>query len=69
LAAGGQETDDEVSRTDVYQEFDSFRRKQGIDTWAAKFVQRKYAFEDKSIQKGESEWLKVVYGFDREWTQ
>ncbi len=63
--AGGFETDIEVTKTDVYQDFDSLRRKAGIEEWAAKFVQRKYAFEDKEVEKGESEWMKVVYGFDR----
>ena len=29
-------------------------------------MQRKYAFEEAGVEKGESEWLKVVYGFDRE---
>ena len=66
--AGGNETDEAVTRTDVYQDFDSLRRKVGIEEWAAKFVTRKYAFEDKAVEKGESEWMKVVYGFDREWS-
>jgi DNA polymerase alpha subunit A len=48
----------------VYEEFDQFRRKGGVEGWMGKFVQRKYAFEDKDVEKGESEWLKVVYGFD-----
>ncbi|KAK8846576.1 hypothetical protein IAR55_005662 [Kwoniella newhampshirensis] len=61
----GEETDQEVSRTDVYEDFDSFRQKAGIEEWAAKFVQRKYAFEDKTVEKGETEWMKVVYGFDQ----
>ena len=65
MKAGGHETDVEVTRTDVYQDFDSLRRKAGVEEWAAKFVQRKYAFEDKAVEKGESEWMKVVYGFDR----
>ena len=55
-----------MTRTDVYQDFDSVRRKAGIEEWAAKFVDRKYAFEDQSVEKGELEWMKVVYGFDRE---
>jgi DNA polymerase alpha subunit A len=63
---GGHETDLEVTKTDVYQDFDEYRRKEGIEEWAAKFVQRKYAFEDPGVEKGESEWMKVVYGFDRE---
>ncbi|WVQ68773.1 uncharacterized protein L199_006982 [Kwoniella botswanensis] len=61
----GQETDEEVSRTDVFTEFDSIRRKAGIEEWAASYVQRKYAFEDKTVEKGESEWMKVAYGFDQ----
>ncbi|ORX36128.1 hypothetical protein BD324DRAFT_642777 [Kockovaella imperatae] len=63
--SGGFETDIEVTKTDVYQEFDSVRRKAGIDQWASKFVSRKYAFEMQDVEKGESEWLKVVYGFDQ----
>ena len=62
---GGHETDLEVTKTDVFQDFDALRRKAGIEKWAAKFVQRKYAFEDKAVDKGESEWMKVLYGFDR----
>ncbi|WWC87362.1 uncharacterized protein L201_002251 [Kwoniella dendrophila CBS 6074] len=61
----GQETDEEVSRTDVFSEFDNIRRKAGIEEWAASYVQRKYAFEDKTVEKGESEWMKVAYGFDQ----
>lgn len=64
--AAGFETDIEVTKTDVFQDFDTVRRKAGIEEWASKFVNRKYAFEDQTVEKGESEWLKVVYGFDRE---
>lgn len=64
--AGDHETDVEVTRTDVYQEFDSVRQKNGIEEWRAKFVQRKYAFEEQDVAKGESEWMKVVYGFNGE---
>ena len=63
--AAGYETDIEVTKTDVFQDFDNVRRKAGIEEWASKFVDRKYAFEDHTVEKGESEWLKVVYGFDR----
>lgn len=66
FAENGHETDMEVTKTDVYQDFDDFRRKAGVEEWRAKFVQRKYAFEDSEVQKGESDWMKVVYGFDRE---
>lgn len=63
--SGARETDLEVSKTDVYQEFDNVRSKHGVEEWAAKFVERKYAFEDHDIPRGESEWMKVVYGFDQ----
>lgn len=66
VSASGHETDIEVTRTGVYQDFDSLRQKAGVEEWAAKFAQRKYAFEDQALEKGESEWMKVVYGFDRE---
>ena len=55
-----------MTHTDVYQEIDSLRAKHGIEEWKAKFVQRKYAFEEQDVEKGESEWMKVVYGFDGE---
>jgi hypothetical protein len=67
-AAGDHETDLEVTRTDVFQELESLRQKHGIEGWKAKFVQRKYAFEEQDVQKGESGWMKVVYGFDREYS-
>ena len=66
--AGDHETDLEVTRTDVFQELESLRQKHGIEGWKAKFVQRKYAFEEQDVQKGESEWMKLVYGFDREYS-
>jgi DNA polymerase alpha subunit A len=62
--AGDHETDMEVTKTDVYQEFDRLRQKHGIEEWRAKFVQRKYAFEEQDVQKGER--MKVVYGFNGE---
>lgn len=57
-----------MTKTDVYEEFDKVRQKAGIEEFAGKFVQRKYAFDEAGVQKGESEWLKVVYGFSREST-
>jgi DNA polymerase alpha subunit A len=63
--SGGRQTDIEVSKTDVYQEFDNVRARHGIEEWAAKFVNRKYAFEDHTIENGESEWMKVVYPFSQ----
>ena len=64
--AGQRETDLEVTRTDVYEDFNKVRQKAGVEEWATKFVQRKYAFEEHDVEKGESEWMKVVYGFDRQ---
>jgi DNA polymerase alpha subunit A len=66
LSEGSVETDLEVTKTDVYQDFDRYRREMGVEEWAAKFVNRKYAFDAHGVDKGESEWMKVVYGFDRE---
>lgn len=55
-----------MSEEDVLDEFENFRSQVGIDQYRCKFVKRKYAFEDKDVEKGESDWLEVVYGFDRE---
>lgn len=63
--AGGRETDIDVSKTDVFEEFGNLRDKLGIEEWAAKFVNRKYAFEVADVPRGETEWMKVVYGFDQ----
>ena len=49
---------------DVYQEFDTFRKRAGVKTWKAKFVKRKYAFGETDVPRGEAQWMKVVYGFD-----
>jgi hypothetical protein len=56
-----------VSQIDVHQEVDSVRRKHGVQgRFAMKKVLRKYAFELPDVPQGESEWYKVVYGYDRE---
>lgn len=66
MLAGTRETDFEVTKPQVYEEFDTVRQRHGVDGgFAAKFVQRKYAFEDHDVERGESEWMKVVYGFDK----
>lgn len=62
----GQDTGEAVTKTDVFEEFDKVRRQAGIEEWATKFVDRNYAFEDPTVPKGTSEWMKVEYGFDRE---
>jgi DNA polymerase alpha subunit A len=48
---------------DVSDSFDQVQKKAGIKGWKAKFVKRKYAFEEADVPK-ESSWLKVIYSFD-----
>ena len=61
------ETDFVPQITDVYQEFDTLRKRAGVKTWKAKFVKRKYAFGESDVPRGEAQWMKVVYGFDGMW--
>ena len=61
------ETDLVPEIADVYQEFDTFRKRAGVKTWKAKFVKRKYAFGERDVPRGEAQWMKVVYGFDGMW--
>lgn len=58
------ETDVVPELTDIYNDVDRIRRKAGIKKWRGKLVKRKYAFGEKDVPKGESQWFKVVYGFD-----
>jgi DNA polymerase alpha subunit A len=58
------ETDVVPQITDVYQEFDTYRKRSGVRSWKAKFVKRKYAFGERDVPRGEAQWMKVVYGFD-----
>ncbi|KAF8621892.1 hypothetical protein AX15_007444 [Amanita polypyramis BW_CC] len=58
------DTDDVPSMQDVYNDFDMIRKQLKIKSWKAKFVKRKYAFGEKDVPRGESQWLKVVYGFN-----
>jgi DNA polymerase alpha subunit A len=58
------ETDVVPELTDVYQDFDTVRKKMGIKKWKAKFVKRKYAFGEKDVPKEERQWMKVVYSFE-----
>jgi DNA polymerase alpha subunit A len=58
---------EEVSVMDVHREFDTLRRKHGVEGgFGMKKVIRKYAFEQPNVPRGEADWYKVVYGFDRE---
>ena len=60
------ETDQEVSVMDVHREFDALRRKHGVEGgFGMKKVTRKYAFEQPNVPRGEADWYKVIYGYDR----
>lgn len=52
-------------KRDIYSEFDQKRREYGVGKWMGKWVKRSYAFGVEGIPNGESEYLKVIYGFDR----
>ena len=54
------ETDMVPKPEDVHDDFDIIRK---IKSCRAKFVKRNYAFGEKDVPRGESQWLKVVYGF------
>ena len=56
----GETTDEKVEMVDVYQELELMLSKQGIQSFACKPVQRKYAFEKAEIP-AEATWLKVKY--------
>lgn len=58
------ETDKAPDLQDVYKDFDLIRKKLNIKSWKSKFVKRSYAFGEKDVPTGESQWLKVVYGFN-----
>ncbi|KAJ7178608.1 DNA polymerase family B-domain-containing protein [Mycena crocata] len=49
---------------DVYNDVDMLRKKAGIKSWKAKFVKRNYAFGESDVPREETQWLKVVYGFN-----
>jgi DNA polymerase alpha subunit A len=61
------ETDMVPGMQDVYNDFDMIRKKVGIKSWKGKFVKRKYAFGESDVPREESQWLKVVYGFNGSW--
>ena len=60
LDRDGDVTDEKVEMVDVYQELEAMLSKQGIQSFACKPVQRKYAFEKAEIP-AEATWLKVKY--------
>ncbi|KAF7356957.1 DNA polymerase [Mycena venus] len=49
---------------DVYKDVDMLRQKTGIKSWKSKFVRRNYAFGESDVPREETQWLKVVYGFN-----
>ncbi|KAF8813033.1 DNA polymerase alpha catalytic subunit [Phlegmacium glaucopus] len=57
------ETDVVPKQEDIHDDFDMIRKQIKIKSWRAKFVKRNYAFGEKDVPRGESQWLKVVYGF------
>ena len=61
---GEYETDITPSQMDVFKDVDAVRKQWNIKKWKAKWVKRSYAFGEPGIPTEETEWLKVVYGFD-----
>jgi hypothetical protein len=47
----------------VYEDFNRVW-KTGIKAGKGKFVKRMYAFGEPNVPREESQWLKIVYGFD-----
>jgi hypothetical protein len=61
----GDEFDGSYSHDEVESDFETLRRKAGVKSCTSSWVKRNYAFGDKEIPTGESECMKVIYGFDR----
>jgi len=61
---GEYETDITPSQMDVFKDVDAVRKQWNIKKWKAKWVKRSYAFGEPDVPTEETEWLKVVYGFD-----
>jgi DNA polymerase alpha subunit A len=58
------EFDEVPDMQDVYNDVDLLRKRTGIKAWKAKFVKRNYAFGEPDVPREETQWLKVVYGFN-----
>ncbi|KAL0953645.1 hypothetical protein HGRIS_004849 [Hohenbuehelia grisea] len=58
------ETDVVPELKDVYDDFDMIRKSLGIKSWKGKFVKRNYVFGEEDVPRGESQFLKVVYGYN-----
>ncbi|KAF7289426.1 DNA polymerase [Mycena chlorophos] len=50
--------------SDLLSGAEMLRKKTGISAWKSKFVKRKYAFGESDVPREETQWLKVVYGFN-----
>lgn len=61
---GEYETDITPSQMNVFKDVDAVRKQWNIKKWKAKWVRRSYAFGEPDVPTEETEWLKVVYGFD-----
>ncbi|KAG6865128.1 hypothetical protein C0991_004969 [Blastosporella zonata] len=57
------DTDIVPTPQDVHGDFEMIRKQVGVKSWKGKFVKRNYAFGEKDVPRGESQWLKVVYPF------
>ncbi|KAF8316797.1 DNA polymerase alpha catalytic subunit [Clavulina sp. PMI_390] len=57
-------TDEAPSRYDVEADIKAMRRDLKIQSMSWNWVRRKYAFGEKEVPEGESDYLKVIYGFD-----
>ncbi|KAG5643370.1 hypothetical protein DXG03_001018 [Asterophora parasitica] len=57
------DTDIVPTQLDVHGDFEMMRKQVGVKAWKGKFVKRKYAFNEKDVPRGESQWLKIVYSF------
>ena len=64
LDEDGCETDIVPDMQAVWRDFDQVRKKAGIKAWKAKYVTRRYAFGESDVPREETQWLKVVYGFE-----
>ena len=64
LAVRGEETDLVPSQADVQAEFNKVRREHGVPSFMSKWVKRNYVFGLEGIPAGESDYLKVIYGYD-----
>ncbi|KAJ7623603.1 hypothetical protein FB45DRAFT_837909 [Roridomyces roridus] len=49
---------------DVFTDMEQLRRKTAIKSWKTKAVKRNYAFGESDVPREETQWLKVVYGFN-----